>query len=323
MLAYWGATKRRWQGWVSTPTTSLSPILVGEEFTKLEKALKRHGRTSQQENYRMPCDLMVHCFGFIRPNDTRSVEKLTETCACFMFLVLENDFVYYPDHMYRGTTSAPNDGSPPMSRGDSGGPAGEVTVGGQGLASRVVSHRKKQGKDLRTVMIGDESVGKTTILYKLRLGEIVTTIPTVGFNVETIKYKKKEFTVWDLGGQDQLKPLWRHYAGSTQVVIYVLDATKDVANHDFKDLTEFYESVQEDDRKAQLPACCFYVNKWDLLDPEAAKEYHVKFVAKLCNKDDSMKGPNIPSGAPWYLQSCCASTGEGLYEGLDWLATHS
>ena len=31
--------------------------------------------------------------------------------------------------------------------------------------------------------------GKTTILYKLKLGEIVTTIPTIGFNVETVEYK--------------------------------------------------------------------------------------------------------------------------------------
>ncbi len=45
------------------------------------------------------------------------------------------------------------------------------------------------------------SIGKTTILYKLKLGEIVTTIPTIGFNVETVEYKNISFTVWDVGGQ--------------------------------------------------------------------------------------------------------------------------
>ena len=63
-------------------------------------------------------------------------------------------------------------------------------------------------------------LGKTTILYKLKLGEIVTTIPTIGkqnffypnflsqiidfhsgFNVETVEYKNISFTVWDVGGQ--------------------------------------------------------------------------------------------------------------------------
>ena len=56
-----------------------------------------------------------------------------------------------------------------------------------------------------------DAAGKTTILYKLKLGEIVTTIPTIGFNVETVEYKNISFTVWDVGGQDKIRPLWRHY----------------------------------------------------------------------------------------------------------------
>lgn len=49
-----------------------------------------------------------------------------------------------------------------------------------------------------------------TLVYKLKLGEIVTTIPTIGFNVETVEYKNISFTVWDVGGQDKIRPLWRH-----------------------------------------------------------------------------------------------------------------
>lgn len=57
--------------------------------------------------------------------------------------------------------------------------------------------------------VGLDAAGKTTILYKLKLGEIVTTIPTIGFNVETVEYKNICFTVWDVGGQDKIRPLWR------------------------------------------------------------------------------------------------------------------
>ena len=32
-----------------------------------------------------------------------------------------------------------------------------------------------------------------------------------GFNVETVEYKNISFTVWDVGGQDKIRPLWRHY----------------------------------------------------------------------------------------------------------------
>lgn len=47
--------------------------------------------------------------------------------------------------------------------------------------------------------MGLDAAGKTTILYKLKLGEVVTTIPTIGFNVETVEYKNISFTgAWGL-----------------------------------------------------------------------------------------------------------------------------
>ena len=79
-------------------------------------------------------------------------------------------------------------------------------------------------KDVRILMVGLDAAGKTTILYKLKLGEIVTTIPTIGFNVETVEYKNISFTVWDVGGQDKIRPLWRHYYQNTQGVIFVVDS---------------------------------------------------------------------------------------------------
>merc|ERR1719271_197356 len=79
-------------------------------------------------------------------------------------------------------------------------------------------------KEMRILMVGLDAAGKTTILYKLKLGEVVTTIPTIGFNVETGEYKNISFTVWDVGGQDKIHPLWRHYYQNTQGVIFVVDS---------------------------------------------------------------------------------------------------
>ena len=45
-------------------------------------------------------------------------------------------------------------------------------------------------------LLGLDAAGKTTILYKLKLGQSVNTIPTVGFNVETVTYKNVKFNVW-------------------------------------------------------------------------------------------------------------------------------
>ena len=70
-------------------------------------------------------------------------------------------------------------------------------------------------KEIGIVMVGLESAGKTTILHKLKLGEIVTTSsPTNnGFNAQTVQYKNIGFAVWDVrGGQD----LWRQYFTNAQ-----------------------------------------------------------------------------------------------------------
>ena len=75
-----------------------------------------------------------------------------------------------------------------------------------------------------TLTVGLDAAGKTTILYKLKLGEVVTTIPTIGFNVESVEYKNICFTVWDVGGQDKIRPLWRHYFQNTQGLIFVVDS---------------------------------------------------------------------------------------------------
>ncbi|WWD19116.1 ADP-ribosylation factor [Kwoniella shandongensis] len=69
-------------------------------------------------------------------------------------------------------------------------------------------------KEMRILMVGLDAAGKTTILYKLKLG----------FNVETVEYKNISFTVWDVGGQDKIRPLWRHYFQNTQGIIFVVDS---------------------------------------------------------------------------------------------------
>lgn len=80
-------------------------------------------------------------------------------------------------------------------------------------------------KDMRILMLGLDAAGKTTILYKLKLGDVVSSVPTIGFNVETVEYKNIKFTVWDVGGQDKIRLLWRHYYQNTQGLIFVVDSS--------------------------------------------------------------------------------------------------
>ena len=139
--------------------------------------------------------------------------------------------------------------------------------------------------------VGLDAAGKTTILYKLKLGEIVTTIPTIGFNVETVEYKNISFTVWDVGGQDKIRPLWRHYFQNTQGLIFVVDSNDRDRVSEARD--ELHRMLNEDElRDAVL---LVFANKQDL---HSSRQRH------------------------WFIQSTCATSGEGLYEGLDWLSTN-
>ncbi|EDQ85262.1 uncharacterized protein MONBRDRAFT_34340 [Monosiga brevicollis MX1] len=158
--------------------------------------------------------------------------------------------------------------------------------------------------EMRILMVGLDAAGKTTILYKLKLGEVVTTIPTIGFNVETVEYKNISFTVWDVGGQDKIRPLWRHYFQNTQGLIFVVDSNDRERIGEAKE--ELTKMLAEDElREATV---LVFANKQDLPNAMSPAEITEKLgLPELRNRK-------------WYIQSACATQGEGLYEGLDWLS---
>uniref|UniRef100_UPI00398F4ACC ADP-ribosylation factor 2-like n=1 Tax=Pristiophorus japonicus TaxID=55135 RepID=UPI00398F4ACC len=159
-------------------------------------------------------------------------------------------------------------------------------------------------KEMRILMVGLDAAGKTTILYKLKLGEIVTTIPTIGFNVETVEYKNINFTVWDVGGQDKIRPLWRHYFQNTQGLIFVVDSNDRERINEAKE--ELNRMLIEDELKDAV--LLVFANKQDL--PNALKSGEV--TEKL--------GLHQLSCRRWFIQTTCATSGDGLFEGLEWLS---
>ncbi|RZC54928.1 hypothetical protein C5167_013779 [Papaver somniferum] len=159
-------------------------------------------------------------------------------------------------------------------------------------------------RDMRILMVGLDAAGKTTILYKLKLGEIVTKARR--FNVETVEYKNVSFTVWDVGGQDKIRPLWRHYFQNTQGLIFVIDSNDRERIVEARD--EIHRMLSEEElRDATL---LVFANKQDL--PNAMS------VAEITDK----LGLHSLRLRRWYIQSACATSGEGLYEGLDWLSNN-
>lgn len=161
-------------------------------------------------------------------------------------------------------------------------------------------------KEMRILMVGLDAAGKTTILYKLKLGEIVTTIPTIGFNVETVEYKNVSFTVWDVGGQDKIRPLWRHYFQNTQGLIFVVDSNDRERTTEARD--ELHRMLSEDELRDST--LLVFANKQDLPNAMTVSEITDKL------------GLHSLRQRRWYIQATCATSGQGLYEGLDWLSSN-
>ena len=156
----------------------------------------------------------------------------------------------------------------------------------------------------RILMVGLDAAGKTTILYQLKLGEMTNTAPTLGFNVETVSYKNIEFMVWDMGGQDAIRPLWRHYYENAQALIFVVDSADEERLDEARE--ELAKLMEEEQLKDAI--LLVYANKQDM--PEARSVQEVADALELTSV----------RGRVWYIQACSASSGDGIRDGLDWLA---
>eukprot|EP00818_Percolomonas_sp_WS_P006687 CAMPEP_0117443294 /NCGR_PEP_ID=MMETSP0759-20121206/4617_1 /TAXON_ID=63605 /ORGANISM="Percolomonas cosmopolitus, Strain WS" /LENGTH=188 /DNA_ID=CAMNT_0005235257 /DNA_START=81 /DNA_END=647 /DNA_ORIENTATION=+ len=160
-------------------------------------------------------------------------------------------------------------------------------------------------KNAKLLILGLDAAGKSTILYHWKLGEEVVTIPTIGFNVETLQYKNITMTTFDLGGQSRIRSLWRYYFDQTDGVIYVVDSA---------DVDRVRESAQElhrvlaDDRMNRVPVLVL-ANKQDLPESMTAD----KIV-------ENMRMGQLKND--WYVQPCVGITGAGLIEGMEWLGEH-
>lgn len=152
------------------------------------------------------------------------------------------------------------------------------------------------------LMLGLDNAGKTTLVYKMKLNEVVNTIPTIGFNVETVTpCKGVKFTIWDVGGQETIRRLWRHYYHNCKGLVFVVDSN---------DPTRFTEARDELNGILNAPEMppgipvVILANKQDL--PMACRP------RELINKlsIESLRNP-------WHIQACTAISGDGVYEAMD------
>ncbi|PAA77791.1 hypothetical protein BOX15_Mlig013145g1 [Macrostomum lignano] len=158
----------------------------------------------------------------------------------------------------------------------------------------------------RVIMIGLDSAGKTTLLYKLKSGEVSTSIPTIGFNVETLSLSRStQLVSWDVGGRCSLRPLWRHYFKDAQGLIFVVDSSDRDRMHEAAD--ELARLLEHD----ELAGCPLLVlaNKKDL--PSAMP---------LAELTERLRVPCLRLNRPFRMFAISASNFDGVAGAFDWLA---
>lgn len=156
-------------------------------------------------------------------------------------------------------------------------------------------------KQHKFIIHGLDASGKTSFLYGLKQGEVVTTIPTIGFNVETLRVDGREYVGWDVGGRDKIRPLWRHYYHDTDAVVFMVDSV-DIDRLD-QARDEFHRMVNEEELagKPVLLLC----NKQDL--PNAWTPSKIgEFMGVHGSKNKRVFG-------------CSVKELRGMKEGLQWL----
>lgn len=172
-------------------------------------------------------------------------------------------------------------------------------MGNAGFAKMV------DAEDARILMVGLDCVGKTTMLYRMKQGEVVVTAPTIGFNVESVQFQNMNLTVWDVGSQnDKIRPLWNHYFRQTQGIIFAVDSTDRARIQVARD--ELMQMLQE--KHLQNTPVLVLANKQDL--PSAMSVDEVA---------DKLGLSSLQRGG-WTVKPTCAVDGIGLSDGLDWLA---
>ncbi|KRY42539.1 ADP-ribosylation factor-like protein 5B, partial [Trichinella pseudospiralis] len=150
-----------------------------------------------------------------------------------------------------------------------------------------------------------DNAGKTTILYHFLMDEVVHTSPTIGSNVEEVVWKNIHFLMWDIGGQDSLRASWNTYYTNTEFVILVIDSADRERLSTIKE--EFYRMLAHEELRKS--AVLIFANKQDIKKSMTSAE--ISHELNLTSIKDQR----------WQIQACCALTGEGLQQGLEWMAS--
>lgn len=159
------------------------------------------------------------------------------------------------------------------------------------------------GPQLKFIIVGLDCAGKSTLLHNLKLGEVVSSVPSIGINLETVETKNIKFIAWDVGGSDRIEALWNPYYQDSHGIIFVVDSSD----------------------KDQISSAKYELDK--ILNRSQVKDTPLLVLATKKDIDSVMSvteiveelGLHLLRDKTWYIEAVSGITGEGLSEGINWL----
>ncbi|XP_005912878.1 ADP-ribosylation factor-like protein 14 [Astatotilapia calliptera] len=156
---------------------------------------------------------------------------------------------------------------------------------------------------VQVLLLGLDNAGKSTLLYKLKHNTSVSTVPTIGFNVEMLEARKNRrkiaITIWDVGGQGNMRDHWPNFYQNAGAIVFVVDSA------DQERLNEAQRELERTLRNDELRGrpLILLANKQDVDGALNVTEMKDRFnMRKICQERDC------------FVQPCSASTGFGVEE---------
>ena len=159
--------------------------------------------------------------------------------------------------------------------------------------------------EVRILVLGLDAAGKTTILHRLALNEYIQQVaPTVAFNLQKVEVGNLKLQIWDLGGQQQIRPFWRLYYKDTNGIVFVVDSAD---RERIGICSEELNAILQEEELIGVPLIIM-ANKQDLPEAMSVEELTTKL------------NLNSISERTWTINPTSALKGTGIKESFEYLA---
>lgn len=182
-----------------------------------------------------------------------------------------------------------------------------------GLLS-IIRKQKIKDRELRVLMLGLDNAGKSTIVRNILKQDLKQVVPTMGFEIKTVRIDGFLVNIWDIGGQKSLRNFWFNYFDKLDGIIWVIDLSNlDRLKENFNEMFKILNN-----EKLMGIKMLIYLNKIDLVEGSDSGDSSekVETTKQLIVKELKLDEINR---SKWEICACSGISGFGIMDGMKFL----